>query len=281
MSELQTILVSHNSEEALPLCLESLPGTLRRQAVVVDNGSRDASAAVAGALGARVVETGENLGFARGANIGARAATGEVLCFLNPDCTPPEDLFSQAVAALSGPGPACAAPSLDEGGELIPGRQPGYTRTRVLADALETAWGTVAPVRWLRRRPGHDDTSWWWAHGACLFIRRTTFLELGGFDERYFLYMEDVDLGRRLCSAGGEVLQLEAVVPHRRSHGAQVDPVRRRTRLLEGRLLFARLSYGGPFAAALRAATWPARPLWRLRAGLARDGEPARNRGAP
>lgn len=271
-AEIQPIVVSCNSAEALPTCLRSLPTPLRLRTLVVDNGSTDASVAVVRDHAVRVVETGTNLGYARAANLGARAADGEVLCFLNPDCSPPAALFAEASSALSSTAGACAVPFLDEGEGLLPGRQPGTTRTGLAADALETAWGRAAPAGWLRRVASRREPSWWWPHGACLLIRRDVFHRLGGFDERFFLYMEDVDLGRRLYAAGDQVLQLDAVVPHRRSSGADVDSRDRRERLLEARLLYARLSYGAPFAALLRILCRPARRLWPTRSDPGRPG---------
>ncbi|HJQ83698.1 MAG TPA: glycosyltransferase, partial [Candidatus Binatia bacterium] len=81
------VIVDWNAGEALDGCLRSLAGEGATEVILVDNGSTDASVAAARARhpAVRVLATGENLGFAVGANRGAAAATGRVLVFLNPD----------------------------------------------------------------------------------------------------------------------------------------------------------------------------------------------------
>lgn len=261
MADLAVVLVSHQSAAALDGCLSSLPMAGVAEVVVVDNASTDGSQTVARRRGALVIESPINRGFAWAANRGAEAAQAPVVCFLNPDCRPTAGALTAAVAAVGGGGLVCAAPALDEGDTIVPGRQPGYTRIKLLADVLETAWGNSLLVRWLRRRPGHDDRSWWWAHGACMTIPRGVFLTLGGFDEGYLLYMEDVDLGRRISAAGGRVESLEERVGHARSGSSAISREHRRRLLLEGRIRYGARHHGRWFAAGLRCLAAPAGPV--------------------
>jgi N-acetylglucosaminyl-diphospho-decaprenol L-rhamnosyltransferase len=258
---LSVIVVSHQSAAVLARCLDGLPVELQRQAIVVDNASTDGSAALAAAHGVRVVESGANLGYARAANLGAEAAAGAVLCFLNPDCLPSTELLEAGVAAVAGGSPVAAVPDLrDADGAIISGRQPGYTRLKLLADIFDVGRPTRALARVLLRMERVHDRSWWWPHGACLFVGRSTFRALGGFDSRYFLYMEDVDFGRRLCTAGGALLALGVLVDHSGGGGAAVDPYRRRDLLLAARLLYARYNYGRMLAWTLAATAMVAVP---------------------
>lgn len=258
------VIVSFESAASLPACLAGIGPQRIGSTVVVDNASRDASAAIARSAGARVLSCSQNLGFGRAATLGARLLDTPHLCFLNPDCEPRPELFDAGLAALRGGPRRSAAPVLVEAGGPIPGAQPGYTRTKLLADLLESHYGRRA-ARWLRRLPCHDDRSWHWPHGACFFIGRDFFEALGGFDDAYFLYMEDVDLGRRIAAAGGEVLALEACVVHRGGRGAAVARSRRRALLEAGRLAYGRRVYGRAFEALLRASLLPARCWRRLR----------------
>jgi GT2 family glycosyltransferase len=175
---------------------------------------------------------------------------------LNPDCLADPGLVAAGVAALRKDPSACAVPDILEGEATVRGRQPGYTRTRLLSDVLEAGRLT----RWLAaalrgRRWAHDD-SWAWPHGACFFVRRDRFLAAGGFDPRYFLYMEDVDFGRRFGAAGGTVVALGRTVRHGGSAGAAIDVRLRQRLLLAGRVLYARERYGALFGAALRLLGW-------------------------
>lgn len=264
MSDLTVVVVTHRSERVLAGCLEALPRQLRKSTLVVDNASDDATVQVAEAADVRLLRLPGNRGFAAAANVGAAASSGRLLCFLNPDCRPPEALWEQARKRLPDDAPACAVPMLEEDDGPVSGRQPGYTPVKLLADLLETGYGRTALVERLRRRRDHDDPSWWWPHGACLFVPRPTFERLGGFDERYFLYMEDVELGRRLSEAGGEVRELAATVGHARCRGSAVPAARRRRLIRRGRIRYARIHHGLAYATFLGAMTAPSEPLRRL-----------------
>lgn len=107
--------------------------------------------------------------------------------------------------------------------------------------------------------PFHEDRSWSWSHGACLFIERAFFEALGSFDESYFLYMEDVDLGRRIADAGGEVVALDQrVMHHHGGRGARIGRARRRVLLDASRIAYGRAVYGRVFASLLPGSTAPA-----------------------
>lgn len=257
------VIVTRDSAAALPACLTGIGRERMDTTVVVDNASRDASVAIARSAGARVVSLPENVGFGRAATLGARTIATPHLCFLNPDCEPEPELFDAGVSALRDGPRRCVAPVLVEPGGGIPGAQPGYTRTKLLADLLESHYGRWS-VGLLRRLPSHHDGSWSWPHGACFFIGRDFFEALGGFDEAYFVYMEDVDLGRRIASAGGEVVALPERVVHRAGRGASLSRRRRRALLDAARLTYARRVYGRTFAALLRAVALPADGTRRL-----------------
>mgnify|MGYP001340693209 CR=1 FL=1 len=215
---ISVVMVVYMTGEALEESLACvLADPLVDEFVIVDNGSAPAQAARLAALAERdsrvVLKTGHgNVGFARAANLGARAARGDLLVFLNPDA------FLQ---------PGCVAALARE----IDGRpSPCIVGGRILnADRTEQRGarrGDITPVSallsmsGLARAPSFRHFEVHWENealpeaaeptptisGACFCMRREDFEAVGGFDEGYFLHVEDVDLCWRVREAGGEVL---------------------------------------------------------------------------
>jgi N-acetylglucosaminyl-diphospho-decaprenol L-rhamnosyltransferase len=211
------IIVNWNAGGALRACLESLAGdpSAEREVILVDNASTDGSLATARSdhPALVVVETGSNLGFAAGANRGAARARGDVLVFLNPDARVEPGAVERLTAALDGDTAAGIA-----GGGLIDdaGRwQPAAAHFRPVAHLLcDTTPGRLAARR--RRAPYAVD----WVYGTFMAARREIFARLGGFDERYFLYGEDLDLCYRARACGVRTVHVPAA---RAAHGANLS----------------------------------------------------------
>jgi GT2 family glycosyltransferase len=254
--QLAAIIVTHNSSAVIVGAIETIDAADRACVRVFDNGSTDDTVARVRAAAVRAVELGENLGYAAAGNRAARAVDARVLCFLNPDCRASSATLRQGLEIVRAADAVCAAPVLDEGGETVPGRQPGYTAITIAAEVLACGYGR-GPVAWMRRLPGYHDESWSWPHGACWFVDRRRFLDLGGFNQQFSTYMEDVDFGRRWHAAGGTVRQLDARVPHLARQGARVSASRRHQLLLRARLQYAREHHGAALSSALRVAVAP------------------------
>ena len=196
------VLVSHDSAAELPATLGAVLEQLGPQdeLVVVDNASSDASAAVArsAAPAARVLETGVNGGFAAGCHAGASATSAPLLLFLNPDAVVAAgclDALRACASAEPGWGAWQALVTMDGGREV--------NTAGNLVHVLGFGWAgdlgrPVSSVPDRRRVVG-------FASGAALVVRREAWEGLGGFDERYFMYGEDLDLSLRLRLAGWEV----------------------------------------------------------------------------
>jgi len=215
------IIVNWNAGAALERCFASLAADRcdERDIVLVDNGSSDGSTAAARSRhpGLGVVETGRNLGFAAGANRGAAAARGEVLVFLNPDaCVLPGAVTTLVDALQLTPGAGIA------GGGLVDARgqwQPAAARFGPLAHLLlDTTPGRLAAR--LRRAPHAVH----WVYGTFMAVRRDLFRQLGGFDPRYFMYGEDIDLCYRAARIGARTIH----VPQARAlHGRNLSAAQR------------------------------------------------------
>lgn len=245
------IVVTHNSARHLAHCLDAIEEVGART-LLVDNASSDGTLEIAARPGVQILRNPTNEGFAAAANRGTAQATSRYLCFLNPDCSVTPEVVASALAELQINPRALAVPNyVDWDGRRVPGRQPGYSRRKLIADIADMH-GRVDFVQWMRAFPGYDDTRWHWPLAACLFVTREWFEALGGFDTRYFCYMEDVALGLRAARAGGETVALPETVLHLRTQGAEVDSARRIELLDTARIQFAEARYGRLFAASLR-----------------------------
>lgn len=246
------VVVTHNSSAHLKECLTAVAKTDHHGVVVVDNGSSDDSVAIAKQCSAYVVKLESNLGFGRAANLGAAISHGDVLCFLNPDCFINNDTVMDALAVIGNMDKCCAVPDVMEGTRLVKGKQPGYTRLKLTADMLEPYSRFDSMRQSLKCHPDYHDRTWYWPFGACFFVLRENFLTLGGFDEKYFMYMEDVDLGRRLYGSGFSIVGLNRVVEHLAQAGSNLDADQRRQLLDKARLQYADRNYGKHMVNAMR-----------------------------
>jgi len=227
-------IVSWNTDELLDRCLAALPAALGRHeadVVVVDNASADGSTRVVRSHpGVRLVENPANRGYARAMNQALTEPPGghDVLVALNPDTEPPPGSLAALVDFLDDhPDAGLVAPRLLEadGSEQ-------HSVHRFPSVALEVARLAPGPLRrrrlgrrwWLERHSDHrvvDDVDW--AIGAVHVIRAGALAGRPPYDERWFMYTEDMDLCWRMHRHGWRVvLDGEVAVPHvHNASGAQ------------------------------------------------------------
>ncbi|MSX01944.1 MAG: glycosyltransferase [Actinobacteria bacterium] len=254
----EAIIVTHESVAVLEESVRAARVAGAVEVLVVDNASTDGSAELAVTLGCKVVQATTNKGFAAGANAGARAATEPLICFINPDCLVDRSTAERAAQIVRADPLACAVPDFLQGdGNVLRGARGGYTRRRVLGDLIDARWPANRVVNAISKLPGFDARSWQWPIGACVFISRTPFLDAGGFDESYFVYMEDVAFGRSWASAGGTISSTGTTVEHLSRRGSEVSGAAREKMLRDARVRYARQEFGpvtGSFARALAGA---------------------------
>lgn len=214
MTSLTAVVVTHDSAAVLPDCLTALARE-HVPAIVVDNASRDGSAALAKAAGARVLHNARNEGYGRANDRGIRAATGAFVLVVNPDVTLQLGCADALLAAAERwPDAALLAPRLVEpDGRLF------FQPRSLLAPYLENPRG--------RRLPPEGDCCAPFLSGACLMIRRDAYLTLGGFDRNIFLFYEDDDLCRRAADAGHALVHVHgAQALHGRGRSSAPSPER-------------------------------------------------------
>jgi GT2 family glycosyltransferase len=206
------VLPNWNGRRWLPACLASIAAQALapEEIIVVDNGSSDGSLEYLAAEHpeVRVLALDSNTGFAHAANRGIAAATGELVALLNTDIELEPDWLARMVAALRGrPDAASAACKMLWLGD----RREIYDAGDILRrDGACEQRGRFLPDDGAYDAPGE-------VFGACAgaaLYRRAAVLDCGGFDERYFAYLEDVDLALRLRLAGWGCAYVPAVALH-------------------------------------------------------------------
>lgn len=196
--DVAVVIVNYDGERLLPACLAALAAQTRPPAeiLVADNGSHDASLALLRAHhpGVAILELGRNHGFAGGANRGVAATSAPWVCILNSDATPAPDWLARLVTAPRDPRTWAL----------------GSVLVSAASGRIESAGDQYAPAGYayklLRDRPLDElpDEPYrvFAAPGAAPLFRRDVFDALGGYEERFFLYYEDVDLAFRAVLAG-------------------------------------------------------------------------------
>lgn len=276
-AEINVVIVNWNGGALVRACLASLaaagdvPAT---DVVVVDNASSDGSAdgLERPDLPVTVLRNPGNAGFGRACNQGAAIGRAPAILFLNPDTEVGPDSLRLALAALS------ADPKIGiVGAQLVDaaGRVQRMCARRPSAKSLigqELHLDRLMPAS----VPTHFMADWDHAAsrpvdqvmGAFLLIRRTLFERLGGFDERFHVYYEDVDLCARTWDAGFTVRHVaEATVRHDGQGTTRQVKARRLFYIQRSRILYAAKHHGPATALALLAATFAVQIP--LRVGLA------------
>ena len=183
--------------------------------VVVDNASGDGSVERIRAAfpSAKVIASKTNLGFAGGCNLAVEKATGEFVAFINNDARPARAFVSASVAALQRDASvgAVATKVLDWDGQKVD-----------FVDAGMSWYGQAFKLHVGETdRPEFDvERDVLFGTGSSLVVRRDVFREVGGFDEDYFMFFEDVDLGWRLWLLGYRVRYVPEAVSYHKHHAS-------------------------------------------------------------
>ncbi|MGA9334698.1 MAG: glycosyltransferase family 2 protein [Rudaea sp.] len=214
------VIVAADSGDELGGCVESvLAARGAIEVIVSDNASRDGSVSAltknhSADSRLRIAHNAANLGFGTGCNRGAALASGDALLFLNPDCRVEVDTFSR-LRGIAGSDSRIGLVGVNVVGPDGKPEPASRRRDPLLRRALSTMTGLS---RWQSRWPGLsgvdlpapdvmvaiEDVDA--VSGAAMYLPRSIFERIGGFDEGYFLHCEDLDLCRRVRDAGFRVV---------------------------------------------------------------------------
>jgi GT2 family glycosyltransferase len=280
---IDAIIVNWNSGGDLARCVAALAagdeaGLLAR-VIIVDNGSQDGSADdVAAARPLAVDRAGRNLGFGAACNRGAAQGQAPYLLFLNPDTVVQDGALAAALRAFRPEIGLVGLRQLDAAGQV----KRSCSRFPTPLAFWIRALGLDRLARFAAYGPFMAD----WAHdesravdqvmGCFLLMPRSLFEALGGFDERFFLYYEDVDLALRAFRQGRRSwFETQGTILHRGGGASEQVPARRLCLSLLSRLVYARKHFSTAGFLSVALCTLLVEPWTRLAFAALRHGPAA------
>ncbi len=252
MVDLSIIIVTYNNEADISACLDSVAAIEDHatEIIVIDNGSSDRTIEVLHEHAAQpiVIAAGGNRGFGSGVNEAARRASGTFLLLLNPDavllpgCA--ERLIEVALAVpeatmLGGLTRTSSGVLSDD--EIR--RLPGIKASLLYATGASSFFKAMPDGESLPTPTDVEEVPF--ISGSLLLIRAADFRQLGGFDERYFMYSEDTDLCHRIHQQGGTILVVPDAQIRHDGGASSPDDGRKTALMLAGRSTFLRLQWSG------------------------------------
>ena len=224
--QISAVVVNYNAGKLLRKCIDSLlSSTIEIEVIVVDNASKDDSMnTIQNLPHVRLIKNAKNLGFSTGCNIGIKAATSDNLLFINPDCSFDPGTIQILLEQLHSDSSIGMA-----GGLLLnaDGTEQGAGRR-----AMPTPWRSFVRAFGLTRFADRWPRLFYDFHlykqelpkesfaveaisGACMLVKRSAILDVGLWDETYFLHCEDLDWCMRFCKKGWKIFFVPtAIITH-------------------------------------------------------------------
>lgn len=269
MTKLSIIIVSWNVRELLRKCLTSIfyQTKIPFEVIVVDNASRDGSAEMVAKNfpQVRLIRNMKNVGFGKANNQGVKLARGEYVIFLNDDTEIKNGALDTMVTWLdrhSAVG-VIGARLLNPDGTLQRGTARCFPTFKVLATMLLGWHSFLLHKKWLRQHYLLDET---FTHdtavdqvmGASLMTRKSLLDKLGGFDEEFWIWFEEIDLCQRYHEAGYQVYVVSqaAIIHHQGKSFVQIIKLKKFCQLTRSLLIYSR-KHLLPYQFILLCSLWP------------------------
>ena len=216
------VVVNFNGRQYLEGCLSAIEAQGEASVIIVDNGSEDDSKAVIkrGFPGIRLIENAENVGFAGAANQGAEAAQSKYVAFVNTDVVLSDDWLRTILSVFENEDDVACVGSrlLNKDGDKID--FDGGT-INFYGFGQQVRFGSPIDPETEKTLKPLEETSF--ACAGAMVVDREAFLQVGGFDESFFAYFEDVDLGYRLWLSGYRVMLTREALGYHVHHGTSSE----------------------------------------------------------
>ena len=217
-----SIVIPHwNNVAVLSECLESISNTdfENLETIVVDNASTDNSVASVRSNypNVKLIENDKNYGYAGGCNIGAEAASGDFLIFLNNDTVQEKDWISNLIKTINSDDKIAAVqPKILNYYDRNVFDYAGGSGGHMDIYCFPFARGRIFSFQENDEGQYNNKEKCFWSSGTCFMVRRELFQKAGGFDDSFFAHMEEIDLCWRLYAMGFEVwVEPDSVVYHK------------------------------------------------------------------
>ncbi len=199
--QISFIIVNYNSTHYIERCLSLLllkSENIEKEIIIVSNDGFLLSADSR----IKILTSSQNSGFGSACNLGAKEALGKYLCFLNPDTEIVSDNFQEIISEFE---------NNEKTGVIGIRLEKENGKIQEWSAGKEmNLWDIIGNNLGLKRSKkiweSKEKVECFWVSGACLFIRRELFEELEGFDEKFFLYFEDIDLCKRAINLNYKIL---------------------------------------------------------------------------
>lgn len=205
------IIINYRTKELTEQCLDSIFSVCQKdkfEIILVDNNSNDGSNEfLSKKYGEKInlISSEKNLGFGGGNNLGAKLAKGDFLFFLNSDTIIKEDILTPIENAFkSNKQIGIIAPTLINADQSI--------QKKACGKIPNLKWLILKNLKIIKDKESHNNAEW--VSGAALVIRKNIFEQVSGWDENFFMYLEDTDLCKKISAIGYKIKIIENKLIH-------------------------------------------------------------------
>ncbi|MFA6468670.1 MAG: glycosyltransferase family 2 protein [Bacteroidota bacterium] len=253
--EVSIVIVNYHLSKEIDQCIQSIlewSADVQIEIIIVDNSvDRDETEALVqlqthDRANIICIFNESNIGFGRACNIGADAAKGKYVCFLNPDTKLVAEIFRPLITLLESDGSCAVVSPRQQISEGVLDFSAGFFPS-VLSELLNILYiGRFLETLWIGATNRNEPRTVDWVMGAFILISRRHFLDIGKFDPAYFMFFEESDLCKRLKRSGFSIKYVPTLhIDHAGSVSGKKDYRFFTRQFYHSKLIFLRKSYRG------------------------------------